>query len=116
MAHHNDGSMQECIDRCQSCQESCLRTVSHCLSKGGMHAEASHIQMLLACAEICDTSARFMLLESTHHGRTCDVCAEVCSACADECARFGDDEAMQQCAETCRKCAESCQRMAAATA
>jgi hypothetical protein len=108
--------MQECIDRCQSCQESCLESVGHCLQLGGDHAEPDHIRLLIACAEICDTSARFMLLGSKHHVRTCDVCADVCDDCAKDCARFTDDEMMQRCADVCRRCAESCRQMAAARA
>jgi hypothetical protein len=116
MAHHADPAMQECIDRCQTCQETCLSTITHCLEKGGKHATAEHIQLVLACAEICDTSARFMLVDSEFHGRVCEVCAEVCDACAKECASMGDDEVMQQCAEACRRCAESCRQMATTTA
>ena len=116
MAHHTDPRMQECIDRCQSCQEACLETVTHCLQIGGEHASPDHIGMLLSCAEICDTSARFMLLGSPHHARVCEVCAEICEACAQECQQMGDDDAMQRCAEACRRCAESCRQMAKAAA
>lgn len=116
MAQHISDQMTDCIDRCQSCQEVCLETIGHCLELGGKHAEAEHIRMLMACAEICDTSARFMLLGSKHHARTCEVCAEICEACAKDCERFGDDEMMQQCAEACRRCAESCRQMATAKA
>lgn len=79
---------------------------------GGKHATPDHIQMLIACAEICDTSARFMLLGSQHHTRTCEVCAEVCEACAEDCERFEDD-LMKRCADACRRCAASCREMAA---
>ena len=116
MAHHADAAMQECIDRCQSCQEICLSAVTHCLEQGAEHASPEHIQMLLACAEICDTSARFMLLDSEFHGRTCEVCAEVCAACATACGAFKDDDVMLQCADMCRRCAESCRQMAKAAA
>jgi hypothetical protein len=116
MPHHTSDRMQECIDRCQSCQESCLESVGHCLQLGGEHAAPDHIRLLIACAEICDTSARFMLLGSTHHVRTCEVCADVCDDCAKDCARFTDDEMMQRCADVCRRCAESCRQMAAARA
>jgi hypothetical protein len=104
--------MQECIDRCQSCQEICLESVGHCLMLGGEHAAADHIRRLIACAEICDTSARFMLLGSDHHARTCGVCAEVCAACAADCDRLSDDEMMQRWADVCRRCAESCRQTA----
>ena len=113
MPHHLDDRMRECIDRCRSCQDVCLESVTHCLELGGRHASAEHIRMLLACAEICDTSARFMLLGSELHARTCGVCAEVCEACAQACSAF-DDEVMKQCADACRRCAESCREMAGA--
>lgn len=105
--------MQECIDRCQSRQEICFESISHCLELGGEHATAEHIRMLMACAEICDTSARFMLLGSQYHARTCDVCADVCEACAKDCDRF-DDDLMKRCADVCRRCAESCREIAGA--
>ena len=113
MAHRPmKAGMQECIDRCQSCEEICLESVQHCLKQGGKHADADHIGMLLACAEICSTSTRFMLLGSEHHTSICDVCAEVCEACAKDCEVFSDDEMMQLCADACRRCAESCREMA----
>lgn len=112
MAHQPDARLQECIDRCRSCEEICLESVTHCLQKGGKHAQPDHINLLLACAEICSTAARFMVLGSEHHVRTCAVCAEVCDACAKDCESLGDDEMMQRCAEACRRCAESCRQMA----
>lgn len=111
MPHHTSDQMQECIDRCQACQSACLESISHCLEKGGRHAAAEHIRLLVACAEICDTSARFMLIGSPQHSRVCEVCAEVCDACARDCDAFGEDALMQQCAEACRRCAESCRQM-----
>lgn len=111
MPHHMSPTVRECIEACQSCQQICLESVNHCLERGGKHAEADHIRMLLACAEICATSARLMLLGSPHHPRVCDVCAEVCAACAEDCSRF-DDEMMTRCADACRRCAESCREMA----
>ena len=68
--------------------------------------------MLLDCAEICQTSANFMLRMSDLHGLTCGVCAEVCERCAEDCERFVDDIMMQACAQACRHCAASCREMA----
>lgn len=104
--------MQKCIDECLNCYSICEQTVQHCLELGGKHAEANHIRTLQDCAEICRTSADFMLRNSPFHAQTCAVCAEVCRECERECRRMGDDETMQQCAEACRSCAESCERMA----
>lgn len=104
--------MQQCINECLNCYSVCLQTVTHCLQMGGKHAEASHIQLLLACAEICQTSANFMLLGSDLHTRMCGVCAEVCEQCATSCEQMGNEAQMQTCAEACSRCAESCRRMA----
>ncbi len=107
--------MQECIGSCQRCQASCVMTATHCLEMGGKHASPEHIRLLQDCAQICATSADFMLRGSPIHGRTCAVCAEVCRLCAESCERMADGDAMtQQCADECRRCAESCDRMARA--
>lgn len=104
--------IQQCIDECLNCHRICLETVQHCLQQGGKHAAPEHIVLLLDCAEICQTSANFMLRGSTLHKRTCAVCAEVCSRCAESCDAIGGDQ-LEACAEACRSCAESCERMAA---
>jgi hypothetical protein len=108
--------MERCIALCQECHEVCLRNVSHCLQKGGQHAEASHIRMLLDCAEICETSANFMIRGSELHIETCRACSEVCQRCAGDCQRLGNDPEMQECADVCLRCAESCAEMAGAFA
>lgn len=107
------GEMQECIQACQQCHSICLTTVQHCLQMGGRHAAPQHITLLLDCAQICQTSADFMLRGSELHGRTCGVCAEVCERCAQDCERLDpNDQQMQMCAQVCRQCADSCRRMA----
>ena len=116
MAHQMSDRMHECIDRCQSGEAICIEAVNHCLELGGKHAASEHIRLLMACAEICSTSARFLLLGSKHHSRTCDVCAEVCEACARDCEQFTEDELMQRCTDVCRRCADSCRQMAMAKA
>ena len=113
MPHEISGEMRECIQECTDCHNVCLETVSHCLQLGGAHAEAGHIGLLLDCAQICATSADFMLRGSGLHGRTCAVCAEVCERCAESCEQFSDDDQLRACAEVCRRCAASCRRMAA---
>ena len=115
MAHEEKltKEMRGCIQNCLDCHAICLETASHCLELGGKHAAADHIRLLLDCAQICATSADFMLRGSPDHGRTCGVCSELCRKCADSCERMaGDDELMRRCAEMCRRCAESCSRMA----
>lgn len=106
--------MQQCIQICLDCHSTCLNTVTYCLQQGGQHAEATHIALMLDCAEICQTSANFMLRNSALQTRTCGVCAEVCDMCAMDCQRFADDQQMQSCVEMCRRCAESCREMSMA--
>lgn len=105
--------MRRCISDCLNCHSICVQTVEHCLSMGGKHADPQHIKLLLDCAEICQTSANFMLRNSRYHPRTCGVCAEVCEACAQSCEQLDpNDQIMSACAQMCRQCAESCGRMA----
>lgn len=107
-----DQGMQNCIQECHRCHDSCAEMVTHCLQMGGEHAAPSHIRLLLDCAEICQTSANFMLRMSEFHGQTCGLCAAVCERCAEDCERFSDDQMMQQCVQACRSCAASCREMA----
>jgi hypothetical protein len=104
--------MRECIDNCTTCHQVCLRTIQHCLSMGGRHAEQAHIRVMADCAQICAVSADFMVRGSDLHGRVCGICAEACRRCADDCARLANgDRMMNECADACRRCAESCVRM-----
>ena len=70
---------------CHNCHDICTETVNHCPQMGGDHAEPSHIRLLLDDAEICQTSANFMLHMSEFHGQICGVCADVCQRCAEGC-------------------------------
>jgi len=97
-----------CIASCTDCQRVCLETVAWCLKQGGEHASPSHIGALQDCAQICATSADFMVRDSALHGRVCAVCAEVCERCAEACERLGDSPELRRCAEACRRCAELC--------
>ena len=102
--------MTRCIETCLSCYKTCLSTaMSHCLEAGGKHVEAAHFRLMMACAEICRTSAHFMLIGTPHHKHTCRECAEICEECAKDCRRIGD---MDECITACEACAASCRKMA----
>lgn len=116
MTHHLalyqvNAEMKQCIQNCLDCHSICLNTVTYCLQQGGMHSELPHIRLMLDCAEICQTSANFMLRGSEMHVRTCAICAEICLKCAEDCEQMGDDEQMKACAQMCRTCAETCRQM-----
>lgn len=109
--HHLSVDMKACVEACLRCYSVCLGSaMNHCLESGGKHTEPHHFRLMLACAEMCRTSAHFMLINTDHHKHTCKECAEICQACAQDCERVGD---MQDCVDECRRCAESCQKMAA---
>ena len=111
MHHELRQDMRACIDECLRCYQTCLGTaMSHCLEEGGTHVEPEHFRLLMACAEICRTSAHFMLIGTPHFRHTCGECAEICEECAESCERVGD---MDECVQTCRRCAGSCRKMAA---
>ena len=101
--------MRDAIKACLDCHSMCLQTaMSDCLERGGRHVEQHHFRLMLNCAELCQTSANFMLSGSPLHGRVRAVCAEACEECAKSCEQVGD---MRECAEECRRCAKSCRTM-----
>lgn len=109
--------LQECIDNCEKCHKACLETVTYCLSESGTHTEATHIKLLLDCAQICNTSSDFMIRASSFHQKLCSLCTEICKRCAEDCERIGNsDGLMKECANICRECAQSCQSMEAMAA
>jgi hypothetical protein len=104
--------MKPCVQECLECHQLCLETIQYCLSQGGNLADADHIRLLADCAEICQTSANFMLRDSDLHMIVCEACAEICQQCFESCNRQKGDSQMKACAAACRQCAEACQQMA----
>ena len=111
MTHHLSPEMERCIDDCLRCYSACLgAAMHHCLEAGGEHVAPPHFRLMMACSEICRTSAHFMLIGTPHHKHICRECAEICEECARDCERL---EGMESCVQACRRCAESCNAMAA---
>lgn len=110
--HTMNADMEHCIHNCLDCHRICEETAAYCTEMGGKHAEPMHLRLLRDCAQICITSADFMMRGSDLHPRVCGVCEEACERCAESWERMGDDTQMQECAEICRRCAESCRQMA----
>lgn len=103
--------MKSCIEACLACYKTCTSiAMNHCLEMGGEHTKPDHFKLMMACAEMCRTSAHFMLIGTPHHVHTCRACAEICAQCAADCERIGD---MDECVAACRACEESCRKMAA---
>lgn len=110
--HERSSQIQNCIDKCLECFESCSNTIPHCLEMGGEHASSTHIGLLSLCAEVCQVSAKAMQFGSALQEKVCTLCADVCIQCANECEEMaGGDEEMLSCARICRECADACQNM-----
>lgn len=102
--------MRDCIAACSDCYEMCEKTIfQHCLKIGGKHADQEHLTLMADCANICRTSANFMIRGSGRHHLTCGICATICEACADDCEKVGQ---MEECVKACRLCAAACRAMA----
>ncbi|MCQ4162929.1 four-helix bundle copper-binding protein [Roseomonas sp. GC11] len=105
-------SLRHCIDHCLACHAECLSTLSgHCLEAGGRHAAPDHVRLMLACAEICRSTAHLLLLGSPRHAAFCTECAAICTECAAQCEALGG---MEECVAACRACAALCAAMAKA--
>lgn len=112
--HQLTTAMQQCIEDCIQCHTVCMATVHYCLKKGGNYAQVSAISQLLDCAEICETSANFMLRASVAHASICHACAIICERCATACEALGNDEALRACVDACRKCTGCCKQIVSA--
>jgi hypothetical protein len=112
-SHSMPPEMKTCIEDCHHCHLTCLEmSMTHCLERGGRHAEPAHMRLMADCAEVCETAMNFMARHSAHHEALCRTCAAICRACAASCEQLGD---MQECVDACLRCAQSCECMAPAT-
>ena len=106
------GLIDQCIKDCLNCYETCLSCISHCLALGGKHASVEHIQAMMECSLICNTSATMMRMNSAFANELCQMCAKVCDVCEESCCSIDDtDRMMERCADACARCAQSCRSM-----
>ncbi len=113
MTHHLTEKMQDCIESCANCSGTCVETLSYCMSHGGEYVEASHMRLLLDCADICQITANFLRRGSLTYSQVCRTCADICQVCAESC-RFVDDKLMTKCSEICEECAATCEMVVTA--
>jgi hypothetical protein len=101
--------VERCISECLACHIACLRTTMQPgLELGGKHTEARHFRLMLDCAQICQTTADFLLRGSAVCDVLCGTCALVREACACSCEETGD---LDECLLAARRCAESCRAL-----
>jgi hypothetical protein len=99
---------RRCAQACADCHQYCIETIVYCRQRGGAYAEASHLRLLLDCAELCQTTTDFILRGSDLCAMISDICGEAADRCALSCEAFGDDRQMRACAAACRRCAIVC--------
>ena len=95
--------MQQAAQDCMTCHDVCLQTVQQCQQAGGEHAQASHIQMMQDCAELCQATAHFLQHGSPVTAVVCGATAQVTQRCAMECEQMGDTN----CANACNNASSS---------
>lgn len=101
---NRDAARRQCIEDCINCHALCYSAGMRYPGSPG-NDDAS---VLIACAELCRTTANFMLAGLPLEQRVCELCAEACAACA----RFCEQNAgLDTCLDACRRCLASCKRM-----
>jgi hypothetical protein len=105
----------ECIERCFSCAQSCTSCADACLAEDSIDELRRCIRLDLDCAEICATTGT-IASRSTETCepvllQLLEACAGICQACAEECERHASHhEHCKICAAECRRCEEACRR------
>jgi hypothetical protein len=108
--HDHTHGLDECIEACIACYQTCLAAaMHHCLEEGGEHTEPRHFRLMMACAEMCRTTAHIMMTGYDGHAAVCALCADICERCADDCERL---DGMEDCVAACRACAHICRTVA----
>ncbi len=109
---HDHDSMDACIEACLQAHVVCTMTAQYAMLQGSQRIPVEVAGLLLDCAQICQTSADFMLRGSPYHEVTCGACAVLSRACAEACRSVQGEEELAHCAEVCDECASLCAQMA----
>jgi len=103
----------QCIDECLKCHRLCGDTVTQCLLIGGAYARPELIRLLWDCAQICQTTADFMLRKSSFQLQASNLCIDICTQVTEVLAEFEDDRMMRVCIISNQRCAAICREMTA---
>ncbi|QQG35763.1 MAG: four-helix bundle copper-binding protein [Micavibrio aeruginosavorus] len=96
------------IAACQTCHLLCQETLAyHGDETGGRQLSPQHIKRLMACIEICQTTANLLAIRAPLIDQLCEICAHICEQCASSCRAVECDE-MRQCANAAGHCASAC--------
>src|SRR5688572_15705709 len=84
--------METCIQNCLDCHSACLAMVPYCLREGREYTTPRHITTLLTCAELCQSAANLLLMNSEMQSYICTTAAAACKRCIEECERVGQQD------------------------
>jgi hypothetical protein len=97
------------IRKLTECALECHKCMAACLEEEDVSMMARCIELDLDCAEICTTTAAYVVRNSESMATLLAICGEICKACAEECQKH-DAAHCQQCAAVCFECAELCEQ------
>src|SRR5262249_23684024 len=100
------------------CSASCTACADDSLSEDDSREMTRVIRLNLDCADVCDTTRRIVIRQTTpdfHVIRAAlETCVASCIACAEECDLHAHHpEHCQLCAEVCRRCEQACRELLA---
>lgn len=99
---------KQAIDACLACHITCQEMLAyHGDETGGRQLSSQHIKRLMACIEICQTTANLLAIRAPLSEQLCEICAHICEQCATSCAAI-ENKAMHKCADVCRDCSRAC--------
>ena len=90
----------------------CAVECEHCAQASmGSQEMLKCARICLDCAEICRTSATYMIRGSYFISQLARTCADICDICALECSQH-KVEHCQKCAKVCRQASEAYRKIA----
>lgn len=99
---------KDAIKACMDCHLVCQEVLAyHGDRGGGTQLSSQHIKRLMACIEICQTTANLLTIRAPLTDQLAELCAHICEQCATSCKASGH-EALQRCVAACQVCARAC--------
>lgn len=100
-------SRTDAITTCQECHLICQESLAfHGDEEGGKQLSSQHIKRMMACIELCQTTANMLAIHAPLLDQICELCARICEQCATSCDAK-EHESMKQCASACQRCAKA---------
>ena len=105
--------VRRCVEATSACYTACTETLTYSLDVGADLSEPQHLQLLIDCCEVCQTTQDVLLRASGLGIMLAAIFVEACEQVAESCRRIDEsDEQLAACAESCDETAESCHALA----